>query len=84
MKATTILTRGGAAADSSSSPEAVIDDPAAAALAATGTRKQRRPKHAGIVAGRKDPAKPLLSEEQIRKLVLTDSVKDLISLLDGR
>jgi hypothetical protein len=75
----------GAAEDSVSSPDdTATDDPAAAALAAAGKRKPGRPKRASPDANGTSPAKPLLSEEQIRKLVLADSVKDLISLLDGR
>jgi len=74
----------GAAEDSASSPEAVTDDPAAAALAAAGKLKPRRPKRASAEASEAGPSKPLLSEEQIQRLVMTDSVKDLIALLDGR
>ena len=74
----------GAAEDSASSPEVVTDDPAAAALAAAGKLKPRRPKRASAEASEAGPSKPLLSEEQIQRLVMTDSVKDLIALLDGR
>jgi hypothetical protein len=65
-------------------PEPMNDDPAAAAIAAAETPKARRSKHSAPAADKAAAAKPLLTDEQIRKLVLTDSVKDLISVLDGR
>jgi hypothetical protein len=60
------------------------DDPAAAAIATAETPKARRSKRDAIAADKAAAAKRLLTDEQIRKLVLTDSVKDLISVLDGR
>lgn len=46
--------------------------------------RSRKSKGADSPAGGQEPRKPVLSEEQIRKLVLTDSMRDLISVLDGR
>lgn len=69
---------------SDSSPDPVHAEPAVAAPAAPAGRKPRGPKGAGAAPPGSAPANPLLSDEQIRKLVLTDSVKDLLSVLDGR
>jgi hypothetical protein len=74
----------GATEASTPNPEPMNDDPAAAALAAAETLKARRSKHGAPAADKAAAAKPLLTDEQIRKLVLTDSVKNLISVLDGR
>jgi hypothetical protein len=74
----------GAREASTPNPEPMNDDPAAAAIAAAGTPKARRSKHGAPAADKPAAAKPLLTDEQVRKLVLTDSVKDLISVLDGR
>ena len=46
--------------------------------------RSRKSKNADSAAGGQEPRKPVLSEEQIRKLVLADSMRDLISVLDGR
>ena len=74
----------GATEASTPNPEPMNDDPAAAAIAAAETHKTRRSKHGASAADKAAAAKPLLTDEQIRKLVLTESVKDLISVLDGR
>lgn len=72
------------AADSTGDPKAMSDDPADAATASAKSVKPRRPRTVSSTEVTRVPAKPVLSEEQIKKLVLADSVKDLISVLDGR
>ena len=46
--------------------------------------RSRKSKDADSAAGGQEPRKAALSEEQIRKLVLADSMRDLISVLEGR
>ena len=59
-------------------------DDQAAAPAEKQSGRSRKSKDADAAAGSVKPGKPVLSEEQSRKLVLSDSMKDLISVLDGR
>jgi hypothetical protein len=64
-------------------PPANVDDPAVAP-AKQPSGRSRKSKHVDSVASDAEPGKPVLSAEQVQKLVLADSMRDLISVLDGR